>query len=923
MKRRLRHLLLGTLVVVSGMSLISSSRAETPAPSVDFNQDVQPILAKRCFACHGPAEHEGGVALHLRKMATAAADSDMPAIVPGKPEESQLIARITSHDESARMPPEGEPLSKEEVDILRRWIASGADYALHWSFVKPTLTEVPEVKSPVNAPHAIDRFVVAKLESKGIQPSQSAPKETQLRRLYLDLVGLLPPVEKLEAFLNNESENAYEKVVDELLASQHFGERWGRHWLDLARYADTFGYERDDVRPNAWRYRDWVVNSFNANQPFDQFVTEQLAGDLLEKPTTEQLIATGLHRINIKNMEAGINKEDYRNREMIDRLNTTGTALLGLTIGCCQCHSHKYDPISQKEYYQLYAFFNNVVEKDIDIDGTPAEQAAYQNSLANYEKKKTRLQTRSSVLKGLLAAKTPAKWRQKVDKENARNERIAAYMTHLASDSTVDNWTEQLVEADTETAFGVKSMGLSKDVLAAWKVEPTERTEKQKAALNKCFESLPQTAKSFHDKVQSSEKRLLALKIDEELRSQLLISNASDVSKSKDLMSFWNSIQTRIDETNKAMRQQSVERRHLPKPQIMTLAEAKKDRRETFVLARGDFKQKTEIVFSRTPEVLPSIKAWREDPNRLDLAHWIVNAENPLTARVAVNHIWSHLFGEGIVSTLDDFGTQGSPPSHPELLDWLAVKFVELGWDRKQLIKTIVMSATYRQSSAHRAELLKVDPQNRLLARQGRFRVESEVVRDLFLDASGLLCRTMGGPTIHPEAPAAIKDLGYKYKTRWVLSSKPERYRRGLYIHFKRTNPYPSLMVFDNPEGNLCIAQRNRSNTPLQSLVMLNDPVFVECAKALGRKLCQQQGDHVSVLQQTAQKCLSRNWQPSEQQVLSDFYETELAYYLEHDKDAQRLIADFEVEGIAPAKVAAWTAVARAILNLDEFYTRE
>lgn len=822
------RLLTACVLIVTG--------SDSDARDLNFSQDIQPILARRCFSCHGPAEQEAGLAFHDRTLATAPAESGDVAIVPGKPQSSALIERVSSHDESIRMPPKGEPLSAEQIRLLEDWIASGAEYAPHWAFVKPVRPAAPEIENPGRALNPIDSFVLHRLDATGLTPAPPASRAKLVRRLYLDLVGLLPPPEEVVAFEHGKLQ--YSDIVDQLLDSEHFGERWARHWLDLARYADTFGYERDDVRPNAWRYRDWVIRSFNRNQPYDQFLTEQLAGDLVNDPSLDQRIAAGLHRMNIKNNEAGINKEDYRNREMVDRVNTTSTAMLGITLGCCQCHSHKYDPFSQTEYYQLYAFFNNIEPVDADIDGTPAEQERYQRARSELESHEAQLKERKELLGRMLKYDSFAAWR--------------------AADS-----------ASAEQIISVLDL-----------VDPVSTAVQDPAAH-------PQT-----------------------------------------LAEFWNSLHGRVDDTSKELKQLSVQRRHLPKPYIMTLAEASENRRATHVLTRGDFKQPGQPVQAGTPKVLSPFSPRGETPDRLDLAAWITSDDNPLTARVAVNRIWSHLFGRGIVKSIDDFGTQGEPPTHPQLLDWLAVEFMESGWDRKQLIRTIVHSNTYQQSSRvpqpdSAVEQLAWGPDNPLFARQSRYRVESEIVRDLFLDASGLLYNEVGGSTVHPLLPAAVSDLGYKYKTRWIVSGKPERYRRGLYIHFKRTNPYPTLLMFDGPESNVCQAQRNRSNTPLQALATLNDPVFFECAQALGHTLARTQAAEASRLEVLGMRCLSRVPEPRETDALLQLLNAERDAYRHQPDAAAKLVGEYAAHPVEDYETAAWIAVARTVLNLDEFVTRE
>lgn len=902
------------IVQLTGVALLISQPVS--GADVDFVSDIQPIFAKRCFACHGPGKRESGLAFHVRPLAVGELESGVRAIVPGNPEASELLKRVTADDEAERMPPEGERLSPREVKLMSEWIRLGAPFAPHWAFTKATRPPVPEVDRPEWVRTEIDRFILARLEREGLSPSPAADRGKLIRRLYLDLLGLLPPAEETEAFINDSSERAYEKLIDRLLASDHFGERWGRHWLDLARYADTFGYERDDARPNAWRYRDWVIHSFNRNQPFDQFIIEQLAGDLLDDPSLDQRIATGLHRMNIKNNESGINLDDYRNRETVDRVNTTGTAMLGLTIGCSQCHSHKYDPISQTEYYQFSAFFQNVEEKDIDIPGSPDDRIRYDEALAAYDGGKKRLESQQKLLKEMQQHKSPIQWQRSIAENNQRWT-VQSARVETASGKGPDHWTSGLTKEDA-VAFG-----LPKEITDAIARSEDERTAEQVCLLRAAHPSLQGKAGEISARIRTPRQHVAVLQVDESLKTTLTLTRSSTPEQQDAANRFWHSLDSRLDDLRKAIRQLSVQKRHLPKPYVMTLGEATKDRHKTYLLVRGDFKQKGDEVVAATPTVFHPLSVRGEVADRLDLARWIVSRDNPLTSRVAVNHTWSHLFGTGIVASNDDFGTQGESPSHPQLLDWLATEFVESQWDRKHLIKTIVLSASYRQAPRGRPELRKLDPENRLLARQSRFRVEAEIVRDLFLDAGGLLHRRIGGPAIHPAVPTAVSELGYKYKTRWIVSSTPERYRRGMYIFFKRTNPYPSLNIFDSPESNLCLARRNRSNTPLQALTTLNDPVFVECAQALGQILAREKTATESRIQFAAWKCLSRLLDPDEIRTLIDLFATEKNWYGRHPEDAGKLIGDYSCQNVANNETAAWVAVARTMLNLDEFVTRE
>ena len=824
-------------------ALLAADPEQTP--KVDFVRDVRPIFVKHCNDCHGTDEQESGLRLDVRAKALEGGDSGR-VIVSGKSGESALLARVISDDEDEIMPPEGERLSEKQVAIIRAWIDQGANWpdsaagevqqvSEHWAFQKPVRHDPPTVKN-LNWPrNEIDAFVLARLEQDGIAPSPEADRSTLMRRLFLDLIGLPPTIAERKEFLNDTAPDAYEKLVDRLLASKHFGERWGRHWLDMARYADSNGYERDDVRPHAWRYRDWVIAAVNADQAFDQFVIEQLAGDLLPDAALAQKTATGFHRMTLTNTESGINKEDYRNRTVVDRVNTTGTVLLGMSVGCGQCHSHKYDPLSQKEYYRLYAFFNNVEETNIDLKMTPEEEATYNARKAAYDAKKKRLQGLSKALSPL-ASKSKADW--------------------------VDALTPEIAEK---------------------------------------------------------------LKIPQELhRGLLLTKSMRDKQQQEQVDAYYDDLVVRNQTISTDLRTLGVEERYIKKPYAMTISQRTKEPRETHVLLRGDFKTAGRAVQPGVPDIFPPLKPRGKTADRLDLAHWLVGPENPLTSRVAVNHIWGHLFGRGLVTTVDDFGTQGAPPSHPKLLDWLATEYPARNWSRKQLIKLIVSSAAYRQSSRTREDIQKSDPDNALLSRQSRFRVDGEIVRDMFLAAGGLLSRKVGGPTIRPPLPESVLNLSYKYRTIWEASQGEDRFRRGMYIHFKRTNPFPSLMAFDCPEANVANVRRNRSNTPLQALTALNDPVFVECAQALGRRLLSEESTDITArMQHAGLLCLSRDLTNREIELLTNIYRAERTEFDKDSKSAGAFVGEYALKEHPAAETAAWIAVARTIMNLDEFITRE
>ena len=775
---------------------------------VDFDADIKPIFAAHCVKCHGAEKQKGGLRLDDRKTALEGGNSGA-VIVPGKSADSKLIHAVAGIDADLKMPPEPAPgLKADQVGKLRAWIDQGAKWGTdaaagaaarksdHWAFqpikrpTVPTLSRDAKRSAPEQNP--IDAFIRARLEREGLTPSPEADKPTLLRRVHLDLTGLPPTPAELEAFLKDDSPDAYEKVIEKLLASPHYGERWGRHWLDAARYADSDGYEKDTGRPFAWRYRDWVIQALNADLPFDRFTIEQLAGDLLPNATTEQKIATGFHRNTLTNKEGGVDAEEFRVAAVVDRVSTTGKVWLGLTVGCAQCHDHKYDPISHREFYQLFAFFNSDKEADIAAP-LPGEDEKVKKQQAAFDAEKAKLQ----------AAIDEAKEKKLPDAEVKKREQAL-------------------------TAHQKKAPAVSKAMtLAAGPAKPTH------------------------------------------------------------------------------------------------------------VMIRGDFLRKGVEVKPGYPTVLTPPRGAdtpRSELTRLDLAKWLVAPENPLTARVTVNWLWARYFGRGLVATPDDFGTQGEKPSHPELLDWLASEFVSPTkptdghpWALKRLHKLIVTSATYRQSSATRPELLKRDPLNVLLARQSRLRLEAEIVRDGALAASGLLTRTVGGPSIRPPQPPGISELTYANSAKWVETTGPDKYKRGMYVWFQRTSPYPMLMTFDTPDSNVCVVRRERSNTPLQALTLLNDAVFVECAQALAERVLTDADDKMDCgkIGHAFRLCLGRDPTDTEARRLEDLLGDFRKLTAADPAGAAKLLGPYKPAGVEASEAAAWVALARTLLNLDEFVTRE
>jgi hypothetical protein len=789
------------------------------ASALDFTRDVQPIFSAHCLKCHGPEKQKSGYRLDEKVTAFRGGDSGHPAVVVSNSSNSALWQRITTTNEEQVMPPKGARLSEKEINILRSWIDAGAAWpasslvssqltSMHWSFQSIRVPSIPAVRQKRFVRNPIDSFVLAQLESERIKPSAEADRTTLIRRLYLDLLGLLPTTDQVDAFVADKSPTAYERLVDVLLASPHFGERWGRHWLDLARYADSAGYQIDRVRPGAYLYRDWVVNSVNRDQPFDQFTIEQLAGDLLPNATMEQKIATGFHRMTLSNLEDGVDKAEFECKAKVDRVATTGTTWLGLTVGCAECHTHKYDPISQREFYQLYAFFNGSEELDLPTPN-PAHREKYEYARKQWELEKARLEEARSRYADTIAQTNLIQWQRTVNRKTLPTNVVAA-------------------------------------VIAA----PEKRSAAQKRDLWKYYRELDPGMKDFGAKLKAHQRR--APRFFEE-QALVFVTNTN-----------------------------------APK---------------TFVHLRGDFLARGDEV---TPGVLQALNPTpsKGATDRLDLARWMVSPENPLTSRVAVNRMWLHLFGRGLVNTPEDFGTRGEAPSHPELLDWLAREFQHSGWSRKHIIQLIVTSATYRQSSQMRPELLERDPQNVLLARQGRFRVESEIVRDLFLAASDLLNDRIGGPSIYPVIPEDVKAAGYGVGGVWTETDGPEKYRRGLYVVSRRTVPYPVSMTFDQANPNECTARRERSSTPLQPLALLNNPVFAECSEAFGRRMEQGSGGLRDRLAFGFRTCVARQPTRAELNRLEQLWQDER-------KQARATEAQ------------AWRAAAEVLLNLEEFLTRE
>jgi hypothetical protein len=834
-------LILGCLGFFAGITVLAGEPSQPAAAErVDFQRDIQPILTRACLSCHGGPKHKGGLRLDSGPNLLKGGNSGA-VVKPGDAAHSRLFQLVAGLDPDLKMPPKGDRLSTAEINRLRAWIDQGASWPkalvlttgasesprTHWAYQPIRHPAVPAVTHPEWVRNPIDAFVLARLEKEKITPSEEADRVPLIRRLSLDLLGLPPTPSEVDAFLHDARPDAYERLVDRLLASPHYGERWGRHWLDLARYADSDGFEKDTGRPYAWRYRSWVIDALNRDLPFDEFTIEQLAGDLLPHATLDQKIATGFHRNTLTNREGGVDQEQFRVEQVVDRVNTTAKVFLGTTLGCAQCHDHKYDPFSQREYFQMFAFFNSDVEVDLPAP-LEAEKEAYACKKAAFDRKTAQL--RAAVA------------------DYEKNQLPASQQ----------KWEETLKLGALRA--------LPPNLVAMLLIEPAKRTAAQQ----------------------------------------------------RELSNYYAKVDSKLAQLKKALTAHQKAAPTLSKAQTLALGPT----RPTRVLVRGDFLRPGAAVEPGTPAVLPPLQG-AGPKTRLDLARWLVGPANPLTARVITNWIWQHYFGRGLVATLEDFGTQGEKPSHPELLDYLASELVRQHWSLKAIHRLIVTSATYRQSSHERPELAARDPLNILLARQSRQRVEAEVVRDLALACSGLLTRTIGGPSVRPPQPAGISDLTYAGSARWVESTGPDRYRRGLYTWFQRTSPYPMLMTFDAPDSNVCVVRRERSNTPLQALTLLNDTVFVESAQALGRRIvAEQPGGPPARLRYAFRLCLAREPSRAEVDRLEQLFEELLQTCQARPEEAAKL-AGKEAAGKNVAETAAWVALARAIMNLDEFVTRE
>lgn len=892
------------IALLSSMLVLASIYFLIPTNSrIDYNTQVKPILNKRCIACHGGVKREAEFSLLFRQDALAQAESGKHPIVPGDIKQSELVRRISSNDPEERMPYKKEPLTKEEIRILTSWIEQGAEWGDHWAYVPVAEQQIPT--SSAWTRNDVDRFVLEKISANGLEPSAKADKARLLRRVSLDIIGMPATSELREQFLNSDDAAAYDVLVDSLLASPHFGERWAAVWLDLARYSDTKGYERDYIR-TIWRYRDWLIDAFNRDMPYDSFLIEQLAGDLLPNPTDKQYLATAFHRNTMTNDEGGTDNEEFRTAAVLDRVNTTWEAMMGTTFACVQCHSHPYDPFRHEEYYKFMAFFNNTRDEDT-YDDYPvirhfepedekklAEVTKWIESHTSPDKAKsayTFAKTWQPSINSLLAdnmvnaALADTKWLifrnhaqarlPRVDL-TGRNKLIYRFAGHkpggvwtIHADNlngpvlakvnvkmTGDNWAIDEV--------GIKPLDGVHDLYFAY-VNPNLKNVNDSGMLFDWF--------YFTD-------------------------DSIPWGKGREKATFWNLMTKEVPSTPVMMENP---------PEL---------HRTTQVFKRGNWLVKGDTVEPGVPASMPPLPAG-VPANRLGLARWMTDPQHPLASRTIVNRVWEQIYGAGLVETLEDFGTQGSEPTHKELLDHLSYKLMhEYDWSLKRLIREIVTSATYQQDSKTTEDHLLKDPTNKLYARSPRVRLSAEQVRDETLAASGLLSTKMYGPGVMPYQPGGIWLSPYNERV-WKKSEGDDQYRRAVYTYWKRTAPYPSMLTFDGSAREVCQARRIRTNTPLQALVTLNDSVYVEAAEHLARKMKDMDGDLQTKIAGGYQAVLGTKPSQAKLVVLMNLYNTSSG------RVEVKTVGSAKGGDDSTSKDKAMVLVASTLLNLDEFITKE
>ena len=1018
-------------MVIMAFAVQNASAAEA---KIDFNRDIRPILSDNCYACHGPDEshREGGFRLDRKDSAFGKADSDSVVIVPGKPEASELIVRIVTDDVDLRMPPADstKSLSEDQIDLLKRWVEQGATWQEHWAFIPPVKREPPTVSRADWVRNPIDSFILKRLDYEWLKPSPTASKESLIRRVTLDLTGLPPTLDEVDVFLNDNSEDAYAKVVDRLLRSERYGEHMARYWLDAARYGDTHGLHLDNYR-EMWPYRDWVVRAFNQNMPYDQFTIEQLAGDLLPNATEDQLVATGFNRCHVTTSEGGSIAEEVHIRNVVDRVVTTGTVFLGMTFDCTRCHDHKYDPFTQRDFYSMSAFFNSIDGNP--LDGNKKDPAPVIKVLTSEEKgriaelNQKAADVRNEIRQQLADYKyvepetpTEAKlpeptefvWIEDSVPEGGRAQGCWEFVTkpkpvfsgEKSSTRTATGLSQHFFDqaksplkiADGDVFFCYvyldeknppKEIMLqfndgSWDHRAYWGSDSIDWGKKDSPSRFSKGE-LPEKGKWVRLEVPVAEVGLKAGAMINgwaftQFDGTVFWDKAGIVSKADqtpiyDSLLAWErdqiaakaaslpagiktivmlDVAKRNEAQQKQLRDYFVENvcsttRSLFDPLHKSIADAekkvadiqnaaattlvfreKKEPKPAHILNRGEYDQKKDEVPRAVPAILPPLPEGAPT-NRLGLAQWLTSREHPLMARVTVNRFWQQFFGTGLVKTSEDFGSQGEPASHPELLDWLAVQFQDDGWDVQKTLRRMVMSATYRQAAVVRGSVER-DPENRLLSRGPRFRLDAEVLRDQALFVSGLLVEKLGGPSVKPPQPDGLWfAVGYSGSNtvRFTADTGADKvHRRTLYTFLKRTAPAPQMSIIDAPSREACTVRRERTNTPLQALLLLNDPQYVECARGLAERVLREGGQTAeSRAAYLLRLCTGRKPQGAEVSELVSEIDDLQSVYAKDEAAAAKLVAagspGTEVP-VTTSELAAWTIGANLVLNLDEVLTK-
>lgn len=884
---------------------------------IDFSTQVKPILNKHCISCHGGVKRNANFSVLFRSEAVDTTESGKRGIIPGDPDHSEMIRRITSTDPEIRMPYKEEPLSQHDISILRQWIEEGAAWGTHWAYVAPQPVDAPATEKSVAglfsgepwAKNEIDHFILKELDKADLQPASEADKGTLIRRVYLDLIGLPPTEAQAKAFFSDNGDDAYEKMVDTLLASPHFGEKWASWWLDMARYSDTKGYERDAGR-TIWRYRDWVIRAFNRDMPFDQFSTEQLAGDLLPNPSDDQLIATAFHRNTMNNDEGGTEDEEFRIAAVVDRTNTTWEIWQSTTMACVQCHTHPYDPFLHEEFYKSLAFFNNTRDEDTHSEHPNLrlyneEDQAKLESLRKWirEHGSTEAEREATLfLKTLEPKYHPHDFDEFVNGELIDTKWLgirsggSARLKQIKLDGKkqlfMNYWTSH-----TGGTFEIRLDALNGPLIAKGDIEKTGGPRKTIAIPLRAAQGKHDLYFSFRNTNIRPDQAVCAI---DWFAFRSALPGENDAAYADVNTAFTELLNAKVENTPVM-----IENNH-------------EQHRVTHIFERGNWLVKGEAVQPGVPASLNPFPVGAPE-NRLGFAQWLFSKDNPLTARTTVNRLWEQIFGNGIVETLEDFGTQGAPPTHQPLLDWLALRLMnEHAWSVKKLLKDIVMSATYRQKAHLTEEHLQKDPSNRLLGRAPRVRLSAEQVRDQALAVSGLLSKKMFGKSVMPYQPEGIWNSVYNGE-EWQPSAGEDRYRRSVYTYAKRTSPYPALMTFDGSSREVCVGRRIRTNTPLQALVTLNDSSFVVASRHFAAKMMNQAKDPTQQIRAGYRMLLVNEMPERKVAVFMDLYKHAFDRYASDPPATKQLTARDD----GTPELAAMTVVANAMLNLDEVITKE